>query len=276
MKRVHGKVAVVTGGGSGIGRATCEALAGQGATVAVCDVRPEAAAETVEKITAGGGRATVHGVDVSSEEQMRALVADVLDQHHVVDIVVNNAGISTAPAPTAETDLAIFHKVLDVNLWGTIHGSRLFLPHLLERSEANLVNVCSFAGLMGMTGMSPYNISKFGVRGLTESLQIELAPTALTVTLVCPGGTKTSIMTNSPVIPDSQRDALQRSLSDSKSSATPEDVAKGIMTGILRNKTRVMVGIDTKILDKLTRHLPGAYPKLMHKQLDRMYKQTLG
>jgi NAD(P)-dependent dehydrogenase (short-subunit alcohol dehydrogenase family) len=276
MKRVHGKVAVVTGGGSGIGRATCEALAGQGATVVVSDVRPEAAAETVEMIVARGGRATAHAVDVSSEEQMRTLVADVLDQHHVVDIVVNNAGISTGPEPTAETDLAIFHKVLDINLWGTIHGSRLFLPHLLERSEANLVNVCSFAGLMGMTGMSPYNISKFGVRGLTESLQIELAPSALTVTLVCPGGTRTSIMTNSPVIAADKREKMQASMTASKNSATPEDVAKAIMNGILRNKTRVMVGTDTKILDKLTRHLPGAYPKLMHKQLEKMYKQTLG
>jgi NAD(P)-dependent dehydrogenase (short-subunit alcohol dehydrogenase family) len=236
MKRVHGKVAVVTGGGSGIGRATCEALAGQGATVVVSDVRPEAAAETVEKIIAAGGRATAHAVDVSSEEQMRAFVTDVLDQHHVVDIVVNNAGISPASVPTVETDLSVFHKVLDINLWGVIHGSRLFLPHLLERSEANLVNVCSFAGLIGMIGFSPYNISKFGVRGLTESLQIELAGSPVTVTLLCPGGTRTPIMTNSPVIDAGIRDKMQANLSSSKQAIGPEKVAEGVMTAILTGR----------------------------------------
>jgi len=276
MKRVHGKVAVVTGGGSGIGRATCEALAAGGATVAVSDVRPEAAAETVEKIVAGGGRATAHAVDVSSEEQMRGFVAEVLDQHHVVDIVVNNAGISPASVPTVETDLSVFHKVLDINLWGVIHGSRLFLPHLLERQEANLVNVCSFAGLIGMIGFSPYNISKFGVRGLTESLQIELAGSPVTVTLLCPGGTKTAIMTNSPVIDSGVRDKMQANLASSKQAIGPEKVAEGVMTGILKNKTRVLVGTDTKMLDKITRILPAAYPKLMHKKMKAMLEEALG
>jgi NAD(P)-dependent dehydrogenase (short-subunit alcohol dehydrogenase family) len=276
MKSVHGKVAVVTGGGSGIGRATCQALAVRGATVSVCDLRPEAAKETVDLISASGGRATAHTVDVASEEQMRALVDEVLGEHHVVDIVVNNAGISPASVPTAETDLAIFHKVLDVNLWGVIHGSRLFLPHLLERPEANIVNVCSFAGLIGMIGFAPYNISKFGVRGLTESLQIELAGSPLTVTLLCPGGTKTSIMTNSPVIPDADKAAAQASLSNSKQAIGPEKVADGVLTGILKNKPRVLVGTDTFMLDKITRLLPGAYPGLMHKKMQQMVKEALG
>lgn len=276
MKNVHGKVAVVTGGGSGIGRATCHALAARGATVAVCDLRPDAAKETVELLSRSGGRGTAHTVDVASEEQMRALVDEVLGEHHVVDIVVNNAGIGVGPVPTAETDLSVFRKVLDVNLWGTIYGSRLFLPHLLERSEANLVNVCSFAGLMGMTGMPAYNISKFGVRGLTESLQIELARSPLAVTLVCPGGTRTSLMANSPTVDESVRAKMDANLRSSKQAATPEKVADGILKGILKNKSRVLVGADTVMIDKLTRHLPGAYPKLMHKQLAKMYEQTLG
>jgi NAD(P)-dependent dehydrogenase (short-subunit alcohol dehydrogenase family) len=276
MKNVHGKVAVVTGGGSGIGRATCQALAAQGATVAVCDLRPEAAKETVDLLSAAGGRATAHTVDVASEEQVHALLAEVLGEHHVVDIVVNNAGISPAPVPTAEYDLAQFHKVLDVNLWGVIHGCRVFLPHLLERPEANIVNVCSFAGLVGMIGFAPYNTSKFGVRGLTESLQIELAPTKVAVTLLCPGGTKTSIMTNSPVIPEADKAKAQANLSNSKQAIGPEKVADGVLTGITKNKPRVLVGTDTFALDKLSRLLPGAYPKLLHKKMAAMMKEALG
>jgi short-subunit dehydrogenase len=178
--------------------------------------------------------------------------------------------------PTVETDLSVFHKVLDINLWGVIHGSRLFLPHLLERSEANLVNVCSFAGLIGMIGFSPYNISKFGVRGLTESLQIELAGSPVTVTLLCPGGTKTSIMANSPVIPDADKAAAQASLSRSKQAIGPEKVAEGVLTAVLKNKPRVLVGTDTMMLDKITRLLPAAYPRLMHKKMQQMLDEALG
>ena len=276
MRDLNGKVAVVTGGGSGIGRALCLALAGKGATVAVCDLRPEAADATADRVVESGGRASAHAVDVSAEDQMRWLVDAVLGEHDAVDIVVNNAGISTAPEPTVETDLATFRTVLDVNLWGAIHGSRLFLPHLLTRPAANLVNICSFAGLMGMTAMSPYNISKFGVRGLTEALQMEFAEGPLCVTLVCPGGTKTSIMENSPVIDAGKRAALQRNLAGSKQSASAEQVASTVLDAIVRDRTRVMVGADTKMIDKLTRYLPAAYPRLMHKRLAKMYAETLG
>jgi NAD(P)-dependent dehydrogenase (short-subunit alcohol dehydrogenase family) len=276
MKDLGGKVAVVTGGGSGIGRALCLALAREGASVAVCDLRRDAAEATVSQVIATGGAASAHEADVSSEEQMRALVDAVLTSKEVVDIVVNNAGISTAPEPTVDTSLATFRTVLGVNLWGAIHGSTLFLPHLLQRPAANLVNISSFAGLLGMMSMSPYSASKFGVRGFTEALQMEFASSALTVSLVCPGGTKTSLMENSPVIAQSQRGALQRNLSSSKQSKSAEYVAEAIMKGIKRDRTRIMVGTDTRLIDKVTRYLPAAYPRLMHKQIAKMYAQTLG
>ncbi|HEY1968633.1 MAG TPA: SDR family oxidoreductase [Pseudonocardia sp.] len=276
MKDLTGKVAVVTGGGSGIGRALCLRLAGKGAVVAVCDLREQAAKDTAASIIGAGGRASVHQVDVAAEEQMRALVDAVLAEHGVVDAVVNNAGISTAPEPTVETSLATFHKVLEVNLWGVIHGSTMFLPHLVSRPAANLVNVCSFAGLMGMTAMSPYNISKFGVRGLTEALQMEFATGPLRVSLVCPGGTRTALMENSPVIAEDKRGALHRNLNNSTASKSPEYVADAIVHGILTDRTRILVGSDTKMIDKLTRFLPAAYPKIMHKRLAKMYVETLG
>src|SRR5439155_21811971 len=130
MRQLEGKIAVITGAGAGIGRATALALAGQRCTVAVCDLDEAAAKETVELVVAAGGRASSHQVDVAAEPQMRALVAAVLAEHGVVDIVINNAGIAGPTLPTAEIPLDRFRTVLDVNFWGVVHGSVLFLPHL--------------------------------------------------------------------------------------------------------------------------------------------------
>jgi NAD(P)-dependent dehydrogenase (short-subunit alcohol dehydrogenase family) len=276
MRDLGGKVAVVTGGGSGIGRALSLALASKGAKVAVCDLNLASAEETVRRVVAAGGSASSHQVDVRSEEEMRILVERVLDEHAVVDVVVNNAGISTAPAPTVDTSLEIFRSVIEVNLWGVIHGSVLFLPHLVKRPAANLVNVASFAGLMGISRMSPYSASKFGVRGLTEALRMEFAATPLKVTLACPGGTRTSIMANSPVIDEAKRDVLQRNLSRSSNSKSPEYVAAAIVKGIIADKPRVLIGPDTKVIDTLVRALPGAYTKLLRRGTEKMFEKALG
>lgn len=122
MRDLAGKVAVVTGGGSGIGRATCVALGRAGATVAVCDIDVRSAEETADHLTGSGTKATAHRADVASEAEMRSLVDDVLATHTQVDVLVNNAGVATAPGATVDTTLSRFRQVLDVNLWGVIHG----------------------------------------------------------------------------------------------------------------------------------------------------------
>ncbi|HTK60987.1 MAG TPA: SDR family oxidoreductase [Pseudonocardia sp.] len=275
MKDLRGKVVVITGGGSGIGRATSLQLGREGATVAVADLRKDSAEQTVADIVAAGGQASAHGVDVTSDTEFEALRDAVLEQHGVVDVVINNAGIAVETIPTVDTSLEIFRKVLDVNLWGVIHGTKTFLPHLLSRPSANLVNTCSFAGLMGMTEMSPYNVSKFGVRGLTEALQMEFNKSSLTVTLVCPGGTRTPLMTNSPTVAEANKKALTDNLMKSKSAKPPEYVAACIVAGIKKDKHRVLAGPDTVVIDKIVRLLPGSYPRIMAPQLKKLLDKTL-
>jgi len=275
MRTFDGKVAVITGAGSGIGRELALCLARRGVTVAVVDLNKDGATAVVDEITAAGGTATAHGTDVSSEADMRAMREEVLAAHSVVDIVVNNAGIVTEPVALTETTMDDIHRVLDVNLFGVIHGSIVFLPDLLTRPEANLVNVASYAGLLGASKMSAYCTSKFGVRGFTETLRMETVGTPVTVTLALPGVTKTAIMRNSPVVADGRKERLQATF-DNGPGASAESVAEAIIAGIRKNKPRVLAGTDTKGIDLLTRIAPGAYSRLLAGSLRRAMEKNFG
>jgi short-subunit dehydrogenase len=160
--------------------------------------------------------------------------------------------------------------VLGINLWGPIYGTTVFLPHLLSRPEAHLVNVSSYAGLMGMPQMVPYSTSKFGIRGFTEALQMEFHKTSLGITAVYPGATKTGLMSNSPTMPESMKDAFTKNLMASKSASTPEQVAAAIVVAIKKRRRRVLGGTDTKGVDAATRLLAGLYPTVMAPALKKM------
>jgi NAD(P)-dependent dehydrogenase (short-subunit alcohol dehydrogenase family) len=275
MRSLAHKVAVVTGGGSGIGRATSLALAAQSSAVAVCDLDEGRAKGTADAIVAAGGRASVHQVDVASEDRVRVLVEEVLAEHGVVDVVVNNAGI--APPITRAVDISLdqFRKVMDINFWGMVYGSLLFLPQLLSRPEANLVNVSSNAGLVGYSRMATYSSSKFAIRGFTESLRMELRRSPVKLTVVCPGATHTSLMANSPVMGDEQRQTMQRSF-DKSWGRPPEAVGDAIVKAILKNRPRCLVGPDTAMLDLVARILPGLHSKLLGPGVDMGVNKLLG
>ena len=275
MRELGGKVAVITGAGAGIGRATALALAGEGTAVAVGDLDADGAKETVELIHAAGGRASLHHVDVTSEAEMRALVDAVLAEHGVVDIVVNNAGICGPTLPTAELPLERFHSVMDVNFWGVVHGSVAFLPHLVTRPEANLVNMASNAGLLAYSRMAAYNTSKFAVRGFTETLRMELRSSPVRVTLVCPGITGTQFVAHSPVIDDGERRAMQATY-DKMLTTKPEKVARAIVSAIRRDRPRVLVGPDSVALDAVVRLLPAAHSRLLARPVDLLFRRALG
>ena len=275
MRELRGKVAVVTGAGAGIGRATALALGREGTTIAVCDVDADAAKETVDLIQAASGRASLHQVDVTSEADMRGLADAVLAEHGVVDIVVNNAGIAGPAMATADLALDRFHTVMNVNFWGVVHGSVAFLPHLVTRPEANLVNVASNAGILAYSRMAAYNSSKFAVRGFTETLRMELRSTPVRVTVVCPGVTGTRIVAHSPVIDEAERRAMQDRF-DKTWTTKPEKVAGAIVGAIRRDRPRVLVGPDTAVLDAIVRLLPAAHSRLLAKPVDLLFRQALG
>lgn len=275
MQAITEKVAVVTGAGSGIGRATALALARAGADVAVCDLDAGTAKETADLVATTGRRASPHQIDVSSEAEMRGLVDAVLAEHGHVDIVVNNAGIAIAPTPTLDIPIEHMRRVMEINYWGVVYGSLLFLPHLLSRPEANLVNVASNASLMAYAQMVPYTGSKFAVRGFTEGLRMELSGTPVAVTVVCPGSTKTAMIANSPVMEESRKMAIQKVV-DQSWGRPPEYVADRILAAVGRNRPRVLTGPDTMVMDAVVRLVPGAYSRLLAKPVARFMEMTAG
>jgi NAD(P)-dependent dehydrogenase (short-subunit alcohol dehydrogenase family) len=272
MRQLEGKVAVVTGAGSGIGRAIAEALAARGVTVAAADINVATVKELVADL---GGAGTAHQVDVSAETEVRALRDEVIGTHGRVDILVNNAGVAPAPTPLAEMPLTDVRRVLEINLFGAVHGSTIFLPDLLARPEAGLVNVSSYCGLVGMPRMVPYTTSKFGVRGLSEALRMELAGTPVAVTLVLPGATRTSLMTNSPLVEESRRAELQK-IFDDNPGMTPEAVAAAVVRGIRSGRPRVLTGKDTRGLDAIVRLLPGRYSSLLARPMNAVLDKAFG
>ena len=173
MRNLRGRVAVVTGAGSGIGRATSIELARKGCSLALVDVNEEAMKETGALLEGIASEVSTHVVDVADRARMEALPAAVLSAHGQVDVLINNAGVSVT-SDVLEHDLDDFAWILGVNLWGVVHGCRFFLPHLLAAPDAHIVNVSSLCGIVALPSQSAYSATKFAVRGFTEALRCEL------------------------------------------------------------------------------------------------------
>jgi len=195
MKEFRGKVAVVTGAASGIGRALAQRFAGEGMKIVLADVESAALDQAAHEIDASGATALAVRTDVSKAAEVERLAQAALDKFGAIHIVCNNAGVVTS-APTWMHTVADWEWVLGVNLWGVIHGVRAFTPILLSQSvEAHIVNTASLAGMICGPGAAPYNVSKFGVVALSETLHHELtmlgAP--VRVSVLCPGFVNTNI-----------------------------------------------------------------------------------
>ncbi len=196
---VSGRVAVVTGAGSGIGRAIAARLGAGGAVVHVADVDEQRVAAVAGEITAAGGRAIAHAVDVSDADAVEALAVSVFDAGDGLDLLFNNAGVGHAGL-VADTPLADWRRIVEINLMGVVHGVHAFVPRLLAQGRpAHIVNTASMAGLVASAGLVPYTTSKFAVVGLSESLDLELAPRGIRVSALCPGIINTDIVRASPM-----------------------------------------------------------------------------
>jgi len=262
MKNLQGRVAVVTGAGSGIGRATAVELARRGAGLALVDVDRAGMDETAAQIEALDRGVSRHEIDVSDRQRMAALPDEVVAAHGAVDVVVNNAGVAVAHT-VANMDLEDFDWIVGINFWGVVYGTRFFLPHLLARDEAHLVNVSSVFGLIGVPGQSSYCATKFAVRGFTESLCGELHGTSVGVTTVHPGGVATAIAERARF-----RDTINPDITSSEEVArrfeevartTPEKAGRLIADAIQRNRPRLRIGADARFLDRLQRLAPVRY-----------------
>ncbi len=260
MTLLSGGVAVVTGAGSGIGRALAQRLSEAGSALALADIDEKGLLETAASLPGKSAEVSTHVLDVSDETGVRAFAEDVVSRHGRVTLLINNAGVALH-GTFEEISLDDLRWLMGINFWGSVYGVRYFLPVLKKQARAHIVNISSVFGLVAPAGQSAYSASKFAVRGFTEALRHELQDTAVFVSCVHPGGIRTRIAllarlgANTP--PESKKEALLRFERLAKTS--PEAAAERILKGVERREPRILIGFDARQIDVVQRLRPASY-----------------
>ena len=270
MFDVKGRTAIVTGAGSGIGRAIAQSLAARGAHLALADIDATGLSQTAGIIAASTGepgpRLTQHRLDVSKPEEIAAFPEAVAALHPGVDILVNNAGVALG-GRFEDIDPVDFEWLFSVNFWGVVRMTRAFLPALREAREARIVNLSSLFGLVAPPGQSAYAAAKFAVRGFSESLRHELSGSSVGMTVVHPGGVRTSIASRAkaPAHVDVDEARREREAFQKKLKLSPEAAGEIIVKAIEQRKARILVGADAKFVSAIERIAPVGHWNLLKK-----------
>ncbi len=255
MKNLNGKIAVVTGAGSGIGQATAIALAKEGCNLALADINKTGLGATAGEVEKLGRQVSLHKIDVAKKKEMQRFVDEVIRDHGQVHLIVNNAGVSVW-ADFVEQSIEDIEWVLGINLWGVIYGCKFFLPHLQKEKEGHIVNISSTSGFLPTPKMSIYTTSKFAVRGLSESIRQELTKYNIGVTSVHPGMIKTNIPYATKYQEKDKKKQEQGAEMFARYGHSSEKVAEKIIKGIKNNSPRVLIGPEAYVLDILKRVFP--------------------
>jgi NAD(P)-dependent dehydrogenase (short-subunit alcohol dehydrogenase family) len=262
MSCFSGKVAVVTGAASGIGRGLAQQLAAKGARLALSDIDAAGLAETIAALPAATD-VRGYSLDVSKRDAVFAHAENVRRDFGTAHFVINNAG-ATIIGTVAHLTIEEIEWQLGINLWGVIYGTKAFLPMMLAQREGCIVNLSSVFGLLSFPAQGAYNISKFGVRGLTECLWSELDGTGVRAVCVHPGGIKTSIEKAARrCAATGEEEASFSGLADELLTTPPEECAADILSGVERGKKRILTGNKSSSLYWVSRLFPNSYPTLI-------------
>jgi len=264
MRTLDGKVVVITGAGSGIGRALALNAADKGALLAVSDWDEGGLDETVALLKDAGAREIrADRLDVSDRAAFAAYAQTIKEHFGRVNVIVNNAGVSHS-GPVTEMEYADFDWIVGINFWGVVHGTREFLPHLIESGDGHVVNISSLFGLVSMPGQSTYNATKYAVRGFTESVREDMIVGGHPVQVTCvhPGGIKTGIARNGRTTAGEDHERLAHTFDTRLARMTPERAAEIIVDAVLSDKPRILVGADAHAIHWIGKLLGARYQDL--------------
>ncbi len=262
--KVKGKVWLVTGGGSGIGRNLVLNLVHKGAEVAAADINGDSLAETVKLAGELGKQISTYVVDVTDREAVEALPEKIIARHGAIDGIINNAGIIQPFVRINDLGYEDIERVVNVNFWGPVYVTKTFLPHLLKRPEAHIANVSSMGGFFPFPGQTMYGATKAAVKLFTEGLHSELSGSNVKVTVIFPGATETNISQNSGLASIGDPEA-----SSMKALPAPE-AAEIIVGAIEKDKYSVLVGSDAKMMNLLYKISPQRAAGFISKQMESL------
>jgi len=264
MNLFEAKVAVITGAGSGIGRALAVNLAKKGAKLALSDIDAEGLAETVSQAEALGADVKSDRLNVAEREAVLDYAEAVVAHFGEVHQVYNNAGIAYN-GDVENSEFKDIERIIDVDFWGVVNGTKAFLPHVIASGDGHIINISSLFGLIAVPGQSAYNAAKFAVRGFTEALHQEMlvAKHPVKVTCVHPGGIKTAVARNATVANDQNAQTFAEFFDKRLALHSPEMAAETIIDGVRQGRPRVVIGWEAKALDVLARIIGPSYQRII-------------
>lgn len=264
--KANGTTIAITGGGNGIGRELTLQLLDKGARIAALDISEEGLAETARLAGANADRLTTHVANITDRAAVEALPSAIIEAHGQVDGLMNVAGIIQPFVKVNELEYSAIERVMNVNFWGTMHTIKAFLPHLLQRPSAHIVNVSSMGGFLPVPGQSVYGASKAAVKLLTEALHSELTDTPVRVTVIFPGAIGTDISKNSGLDAPTAAESAEGGKQEFKTTS-PQDAARMIIEAMEADKFRATIGKDAAMMDKLSRLMPERAAAIIYKQM---------
>ena len=252
MRGLSGKRAIVTGGGSGIGRSICERFGEEGVQTFILDINAEGADQTARGMTEAGAAAAAFTVDISSETDVRRVVADI-ERSGAVDILVNNAGWDEM-SPFLQTDTALWKKIIDINLYGPLHLHHAVLPGMVKQGAGSVINISSDAGRVGSSGEAVYSACKGGIAAFGKTIARELARDGVRINTVCPGPTDTPLFDGfaQGELGEKIKEGLKRAI-PLKRLATPADFP-GIVSFLASDDAAYITGQTISVSGGLTMH----------------------